>query len=90
MKTLQVCLAASEIFLHNTNGSFAEFTLEKQELYFGLKMHSAKQEFLVVCFSKMNSTQLKKSHELPIFMLFMFTMLWDEFTLANTYTQEMK
>lgn len=89
MKTLQVCLAATEIFLYNTN---VEFTLDKQELYFGLKIHSAKQGFLVVCFSKMNNTahSFKKSHKLPIFILFVFTALWDEFTLANTYSQEMK
>lgn len=48
MKTLPAYLVATEIFLHTTNGSFAEFTLEKQELYFGLKMHSAKQGFLAV------------------------------------------
>lgn len=47
----------------------------------------AKQGFLLfVCFSKIKNTQKKKIYKLRIFILFMFTAVWGEFTLANMLT----
>lgn len=49
MKTVEVYLVVIETLLHNTDSSFADFMLEKEELYFRLKMCFAKEGVLTVC-----------------------------------------